>query len=186
MAKTHNTTTAATGNIAPFGLRMLPDLREQIEAAAKASGRSMNAEIIARLQQSFDTKPTLFADASNLKNLAEAHKSTADALGQLCTTLAKFILAASKLLTEQQLKKAPQVEIWVSIASGIVVGKGTEIQRMLDSFDSPSESKPRQTAMPLVGTVGDVALINPEMAAIERLRVPVRDAALIKSQSLKK
>lgn len=54
MAKSPNTTTAPTGNIAPFGLRMLPALKERLEAAAKASGRSMNAEVVARLQDSFD------------------------------------------------------------------------------------------------------------------------------------
>lgn len=41
-------------NVPPFGLRMLPDLRARIEQAAADSGRSMNAEIIARLEQSFD------------------------------------------------------------------------------------------------------------------------------------
>jgi len=55
MAKSPNTTTAPTGQIAPFGLRMLPELREQVEAAAKASGRSMNAEIVARLSASFSS-----------------------------------------------------------------------------------------------------------------------------------
>ena len=54
MAKAPNTTTAPTGQIAPFGLRMLPELKERLEVAAKATGRSMNAEIVARLQQSFD------------------------------------------------------------------------------------------------------------------------------------
>lgn len=53
MAKTPKTTTAPTGQIAPFGLRMLPDLKEKIEQAARDSGRSMNAEIVARLEQSF-------------------------------------------------------------------------------------------------------------------------------------
>lgn len=52
MAKVHKTTTAPTAQIAPFGLRMLPELKAQIEEAAKASGRSMNAEIVARLEQS--------------------------------------------------------------------------------------------------------------------------------------
>jgi len=42
------------GNIAPFGLRMLPDLKARIEEAAADSGRSLNAEIVARLEQSFD------------------------------------------------------------------------------------------------------------------------------------
>lgn len=41
-------------DIVPLGLRMPPDLKEQIEQAAKASGRSMNAEIVARLQASFE------------------------------------------------------------------------------------------------------------------------------------
>lgn len=36
---------------------MLPALREQIEAAAKSSGRSMNAEIVARLEASFPPEP---------------------------------------------------------------------------------------------------------------------------------
>lgn len=52
MAKTPKTTTAPTGQIAPFGLRMLPDLKEKIEQAARESGRSMNAEIVARLEES--------------------------------------------------------------------------------------------------------------------------------------
>lgn len=40
-------------NINPFGLRMQPSLREKVEAAAKASHRSLNAEIVARLEASF-------------------------------------------------------------------------------------------------------------------------------------
>lgn len=38
--------------IAPFGLRMQPELKAQIEALAVANQRSMNSEIIARLEQS--------------------------------------------------------------------------------------------------------------------------------------
>lgn len=41
-------------SVPPFGLRMLPDLRTRIEQAAAENSRSMNAEIIARLEQSFD------------------------------------------------------------------------------------------------------------------------------------
>jgi hypothetical protein len=54
MAKAPKTTTAPTGQIAPFGLRMLPELKERIENAARESGRSMNAEVVARLEKSFD------------------------------------------------------------------------------------------------------------------------------------
>jgi hypothetical protein len=39
-------------NIAPFGLRMQADLKEEIKASADRSGRSMNAEIVHRLERS--------------------------------------------------------------------------------------------------------------------------------------
>lgn len=40
--------------IPPYGLRMPDDLKARIQAAAEANNRSMNAEIVARLQDSFD------------------------------------------------------------------------------------------------------------------------------------
>lgn len=46
-------------NIPPFGLRMQPDLKAKIEAASEASGRSMNAEIVARLENSFSSWPNV-------------------------------------------------------------------------------------------------------------------------------
>jgi predicted HicB family RNase H-like nuclease len=48
-----------TANIAPFGLRMHPDLKQQIEEQARANGRSLNAEIVWRLEQSLSSaKPS--------------------------------------------------------------------------------------------------------------------------------
>lgn len=44
-----------TAAIAPFGLRMQPELRARVEAAAEGAGRSLNAEIVARLEKSFET-----------------------------------------------------------------------------------------------------------------------------------
>lgn len=38
-------------NIAPFGLRMQPDLKARVEAEARRNQRSLNAEIVARLEQ---------------------------------------------------------------------------------------------------------------------------------------
>ncbi|MDV6226314.1 Arc family DNA-binding protein [Nitratireductor aquimarinus] len=40
-------------NIPPFGLRMQPDLKAQVEEAARANNRSLNAEIVSRLERSF-------------------------------------------------------------------------------------------------------------------------------------
>jgi hypothetical protein len=42
----------------PYPLRMSSDLRSELETQAKDHGRSMNAEIIARLQKSLE--PTVF------------------------------------------------------------------------------------------------------------------------------
>jgi hypothetical protein len=46
--------TARIADIPPFGLRLPRSLKEKVEAAARANSRSMNAEITARLAQSFD------------------------------------------------------------------------------------------------------------------------------------
>ncbi|NJL06974.1 MAG: Arc family DNA-binding protein [Methylacidiphilales bacterium] len=40
-------------NIAPFGLRMQPDLKARIEQAARENNRSLNSEIVSRLETSF-------------------------------------------------------------------------------------------------------------------------------------
>lgn len=42
-----------TAHLAPFGLRLQPELKAQLEDAAARAGRSLNAEITARLEQSF-------------------------------------------------------------------------------------------------------------------------------------
>jgi Mn-dependent DtxR family transcriptional regulator len=39
-------------DINPFGVRMQPDLKEELEKEAKRNGRSLNAEIIDRLKRS--------------------------------------------------------------------------------------------------------------------------------------
>ena len=42
-----------TRDIAPFGVRMPADLKARVQAAAEKNNRSMNAEIVARLENSF-------------------------------------------------------------------------------------------------------------------------------------
>lgn len=39
--------------IAPYGLRMEPDLKDRVQAAASAANRSMNAEIVATLEEKY-------------------------------------------------------------------------------------------------------------------------------------
>lgn len=49
-------TLGMTREIPPYGLRMPPELRDRVEREAALSGRSMNAEIVARLWASLDDK----------------------------------------------------------------------------------------------------------------------------------
>lgn len=44
-------------DIAPFGVRMPAELKETVDKAAKENGRSMNAEIVHRLEESFTAEP---------------------------------------------------------------------------------------------------------------------------------
>ncbi|MBY3416769.1 Arc family DNA-binding protein [Rhizobium laguerreae] len=54
-------------NITPFGLRMQPDLKRQIEEAAKLSGRSLNSEIVARLEASLQHEVSLSSVANEVE-----------------------------------------------------------------------------------------------------------------------
>ena len=64
-----------TRDIAPFGVRMPPDLKSRVETAANKSGRSINAEIVTRLQQSFasSSSPLAWSDLVDLLQ-SEAEK----------------------------------------------------------------------------------------------------------------
>lgn len=55
--------------IAPFGLRMQPELKERIEKAAAQNNRSMNAEIIARLEFALGFDATADAQGSEFAEL---------------------------------------------------------------------------------------------------------------------
>ena len=75
-------------SIPPFGLRMPPELHEKVKSAAEESGRSMNTEIIARLEASFPSvedqiraarKAELTTIRKQIKSLVESiHSGTFD------------------------------------------------------------------------------------------------------------
>jgi hypothetical protein len=56
-------------DIAPFGLRIPADLKKQLEEGAKKNLRSLNAEMIVRLSDSFERRP--LADYSDGDLVAE-------------------------------------------------------------------------------------------------------------------
>ena len=55
---------ARVSDIPPFGLRMRSDLKERIEKEVEESGRSQNAEIVARLEWSFKNNAAFKADST--------------------------------------------------------------------------------------------------------------------------
>lgn len=52
-----------------FRLRLPEDLKSQIEASAKANGRSMNAEVLSRLERSFNLDDGLTALTDRVEEL---------------------------------------------------------------------------------------------------------------------
>lgn len=116
-------------------VRMPEGMRDRIAASAKLNNRTMNAEIVARLQQSFEPS----GDTAHLQEVAGAHKSTAAVLGVLSTTMANMLLSAVRLFTPDQRKKLMQIGVWEAIAEGVVQGKGAAIVESLDLLNKPSE-----------------------------------------------
>ncbi|MBX5103032.1 Arc family DNA-binding protein [Rhizobium lentis] len=47
---------ARISNISPFGLRLVPELKRRVEEAARLNGRSLNAEIAYRLEESLEAE----------------------------------------------------------------------------------------------------------------------------------
>jgi hypothetical protein len=65
-------------NIPPFGLRMQPDLKARVEEAARANTRSLNAEIVARLEASLRSVPV--ADSNIASQLARTIELQTEAI----------------------------------------------------------------------------------------------------------
>jgi hypothetical protein len=71
-------TRGATANISPFGFRMQAGLRKQLEDSAHANNRSLNAEITARLEASFDSPETAHAAREMVDMLATMESRLAE------------------------------------------------------------------------------------------------------------
>ena len=59
----------------PVMTRIPEGLRRQLELSARRSGRSMNAEIIHRLKQSFPGEPSMEEILARIREIIKAEKS---------------------------------------------------------------------------------------------------------------
>ncbi|MBD1590179.1 Arc family DNA-binding protein [Pseudomonas typographi] len=86
-----------------FKLRMPPELREKIEESAKLAKRSLNAEIVARLEESqFRTgKPTELPQASKAREMAAVSRR------KMAAAIRSEILSALQYAISQGLSEAP-------------------------------------------------------------------------------
>jgi hypothetical protein len=99
-------------------VRMPEGMRESIQDAAKANNRSMNAEIVARLESSSE----LDAKVAEMKALAEAHSAAAASLSRLLKITAFYL----KECAERVPKDTPETKVLMDnialFAAGVHAG----------------------------------------------------------------
>lgn len=72
-----------------YQLRLPEELRDKIKDSAKTHNRSMNADIVARLEQSFEAKPEL-VPASSYQALYEEYKINQELLREISLGILKL------------------------------------------------------------------------------------------------
>ncbi|WP_414606482.1 Arc family DNA-binding protein [Stenotrophomonas pavanii] len=124
-------TRPATATINPFGLRMQQELRERLEAAASDSGRSLNAEIVSRLERSFSV--------SDMGMKGDA----LDLVGFLSLSLS---LMLNESLPPEQLDEIKMLasQVTKQLGSRLVIAKGDDGHSFVAeaSAKTPSSKKP--------------------------------------------
>lgn len=79
-------------SIPPFGLRMQPALKSSLEESAKANARSLNAEIVSRLEESLQGKEVTGPDGKRILSAIQRLE------GLLASTEAQLSIANQRML----------------------------------------------------------------------------------------
>ncbi len=103
------------GNIAPFGLRMQADMKKRLEDAAATNNRSLNAEIVGRLNSTLE---------GNMADLS------AEGFGALIKRMEATVASGEHLLFEIR-DKNPALEKFM-IEEGLT--RADAIRRILDDW----------------------------------------------------
>lgn len=91
-----------------FALRMPAQLREEIAEAARASGRSINAEVVLRLEQSLSTERKAKALQGNDPLLAAFH--AVEGIGKFCSVIMAAVVEAKVKSGEITVENGHRVE----------------------------------------------------------------------------
>lgn len=116
-------------------LRLPKDLHARLHESAAAVGRSYNAEIVARLAQSFEPS----GDVTHLQEVAESRKEVAKRLGQLNYALALALEELANYVPEDMLTPGGAAEKSVRMARAlarseqVTIYKNTIMASMPDS-----------------------------------------------------
>lgn len=99
--KTTRESDEKVANITPFGLRLQPALKSAVERAAKASGRSLNSEIAARLERTFRDDEDALANARAIEAF---RKVESDSSGDRLERVEEALAGLTELLNETRSK----------------------------------------------------------------------------------
>lgn len=80
-------TPVRVADIPPFGLRLQPDLKRKLEDAAKASGRSLNAEIASRLEGTFAAEDPYRQELDSLGDSIRLHDQIISDVNEMAWSL---------------------------------------------------------------------------------------------------
>jgi uncharacterized coiled-coil protein SlyX len=143
-------------NIPPFGLRMQPDLKARVEQAAAENNRSLNSEIVDRLERSFEyaNLPTAYERAE--ARLAEQEKTVGDLRRQievLETNLADMKAGRDVDLSNEAVQEA-MIERMREMMGSVVQDMREEhritsgMPLLLTWFDENPEERAKYDALP--------------------------------------
>jgi uncharacterized protein YcgL (UPF0745 family) len=135
---------------------MQPDLKEQLEAAAQQAGRSLNAEIVARLESSFSTpEHAILLSAFERLNTELARVEVEKLTEQAQTTLfALNLRAVCEQLLPHVTSRAAEEELrgFIADASAVIHGANDiesqftkRIEALAETIRSRKQRPPRNS-----------------------------------------
>ena len=121
---------------AQFVVRFPAGMRERITESAKSNGRSMNSEIVARLDTTFTGSADSSGTIAQLQEIAQAHKDTVKWLGQLNHALALSLKELASHVPQEVLCPGSAAQRSASMALDLVRRAQTAVQPGMTAEDS--------------------------------------------------